>query len=158
MPWICIMTRSKTMLTGTMAVSHNRPQPPNEKQGRIHGQYQLRTGGQGQKCAFSHFSTRAHGPDRWMDGRTDKTSYGVACSQLKTYFDSSLFRLPSIPRGGRGSPFWSDFKRDSFISGFSLENHSSKFGLLVFSSPYNFRGEEKEKRTRDREKERESSR
>ena len=28
------------------------------KQGRIHG-HQLRTGGQGSKCAFSHFSTRA---------------------------------------------------------------------------------------------------
>ena len=30
-----------------------------EEQGRIHGQYQLRTGGQGRKCA--HFSTRVHG-------------------------------------------------------------------------------------------------
>ena len=29
-----------------------------EEQGRIHG-HQLRTGGQGRKCAFSHFSTRA---------------------------------------------------------------------------------------------------
>ena len=28
------------------------------KQGWIHG-HQLRTGGQGRKCAFSHFSTRA---------------------------------------------------------------------------------------------------
>ena len=28
------------------------------KQGRIHG-HQLRTGGQGRKCEFSHFSTRA---------------------------------------------------------------------------------------------------
>ena len=31
------------------------------KQGRIHG-HQLQTGGQGRKCAFSHFSTRVHGP------------------------------------------------------------------------------------------------
>ena len=30
-----------------------------EEQGRIHGQYQSRTGGQGRKCVFSHFSTRA---------------------------------------------------------------------------------------------------
>ena len=29
------------------------------EQGRIHG-HQLRTGGQGRKCAFSLFSTRAH--------------------------------------------------------------------------------------------------
>ena len=28
-----------------------------EEQGRIHGQYQSRTGGQGRKCVFSHFST-----------------------------------------------------------------------------------------------------
>ena len=28
------------------------------KQGRIHG-HQLQTGGQGQNCAFSHFSTRS---------------------------------------------------------------------------------------------------
>ena len=33
-----------------------------EEQGRIHGQYQLRTGGRGRKCAFPHFSTRDHGP------------------------------------------------------------------------------------------------
>ena len=31
----------------------------NPKQGRIHGQYQSRTGGQGRKCAFSHFPTRS---------------------------------------------------------------------------------------------------
>ena len=45
-----------------------------EKQGRIHG-HQLRTDGQERKCAFSHFSTRAHRPtdqptDRPTDGRT----------------------------------------------------------------------------------------
>ena len=38
------------------------------KQGRIHG-HQLRTGGQGRKCAFFHFSTRA-------DGRTDQRTDG----------------------------------------------------------------------------------
>ena len=46
-----------------------------EEQGRIHGQYQLRTGGQGRKCAFSHFLTRVHGPtDQRTDGRTDGQS------------------------------------------------------------------------------------
>ena len=57
-----------------------------DKQGRIHG-HQLRTGGQGQKCAFSHFSTRAWRTNRRTDGptdrRTDKASYRVACPQLK---------------------------------------------------------------------------
>ena len=55
------------------------------KQGRIHGQYQSRTGGQGRKCVFSPFSTRVHrrtnGP---TDRRTDKASYRVTCPQLKT--------------------------------------------------------------------------
>ena len=42
------------------------------KQGRIHGQYQLRTGGQGRKCVFSHFSTCAHGPtEGWINGPMD---------------------------------------------------------------------------------------
>ena len=46
--------------------------PIKNEQGRIHGQYQLRTGGQGRICAFSHFSTRVHGPtNRPTDGRTD---------------------------------------------------------------------------------------
>ena len=49
--------------------------PQLKKQGRIHGQYQLRTGGQGRKCAFSHFLTRVHGPtDQRTDGRTDGQS------------------------------------------------------------------------------------
>ena len=56
------------------------------KQGRIHG-HQLRTGGQGRKCAFSQFSTRWLRTDRRTDGptdrRTDKASYRVACPQLK---------------------------------------------------------------------------
>ena len=58
------------------------------QQGRIHGQYQLRTGGQGRKCVFSHFSTRPPWPtdrrtDQRSDQRTDKASYRVACPQLK---------------------------------------------------------------------------
>ena len=53
------------------------------EQGRIHG-HQLRTGAQGRKCAFSHFSTRAHQrTNQRTDGRTDKGSYRVACPQLK---------------------------------------------------------------------------
>ena len=55
-----------------------------KEQGWIHGQYQLRMGGQGWKCAFSHFLTqspwRTDGP---TDGWTDKASYRVACPQLK---------------------------------------------------------------------------
>ena len=50
------------------------------KQGRIHGQYQSRTGGQERKCMFSHFRTRS--PLR-TDGRTDKASYRVASPRLK---------------------------------------------------------------------------
>ena len=42
-----------------------------EQQGRIHGQYQLLTGGQGRRCAFSHFSTRAYRPTDWRkDGQS----------------------------------------------------------------------------------------
>ena len=40
-----------------------------EKQGRIHG-HQLRTGGQGRKCAFSHFRTRSLPTDQRMDGQS----------------------------------------------------------------------------------------
>ena len=50
-----------------------------KKQGWIHGNL-LRRGGQGRKCAFSHFSTRS----LRTGGRTDKASYRVACPQLKT--------------------------------------------------------------------------
>ena len=39
------------------------------QQGRKHG-HQLRTGGQGRKCAFSHFSTRSLRTNGWTDGRT----------------------------------------------------------------------------------------
>ena len=41
------------------------------KQGRLHGQYQSRTGGQGRKGAFSHFPTRSPRTDGPTDGRTD---------------------------------------------------------------------------------------
>ena len=34
------------------------------EQGRIHGQYQSRTGGQGWKCAFSHFPTQSPQTDQ----------------------------------------------------------------------------------------------
>ena len=55
-----------------------------KEQGRKHGQNQLRTGGQGRKCAYSHFLTRANGrTDGRADGRMDKNSYRVACPQLK---------------------------------------------------------------------------
>ena len=47
-----------------------------KKQGRIHGQYQSRTGGQGRKCVFSHFSTRSPWTDRPTDGRTDGRTDG----------------------------------------------------------------------------------
>ena len=52
------------------------------KQGRIHG-HQLRTGGQGRKCAFSHFSTRSLRTNGTTHQRTDKASHRVACPQLK---------------------------------------------------------------------------
>ena len=42
------------------------------QQGRIHG-HQLRTGGQGRICAFSHFSTRAYGR---TNGPTDQRTVG----------------------------------------------------------------------------------
>ena len=45
------------------------------KQGRLHGQYQLQTSGQGRKCAFSHLSTHVHGPtDQRNNGLTDGQS------------------------------------------------------------------------------------
>ena len=53
------------------------------KQGRIHGQYQSRMGGQGRKCVFSHFSTRSPRINRPTDGRTDKASYRDAWTHLK---------------------------------------------------------------------------
>ena len=45
-----------------------------KKQGRIHGQYQLRTGGQGRKCAISHFPNSIitdQLTDRRTNGRTE---------------------------------------------------------------------------------------
>ena len=41
-----------------------------KKQGRIHGQYQSRTVGQGWKCVFSHFSTQSPRADQPTNGRT----------------------------------------------------------------------------------------
>ena len=61
----------------------------------MHGQYQLRTGGQGRKFAFSHFSTRVHGQtdgqtegrtnrrtttDGYMEGHKDKHMDGQKCT------------------------------------------------------------------------------
>ena len=46
------------------------------KQGRIHGQHQSRTGGQGRKCVFSHFSTRAWWTDQPTDRPTDRPTDG----------------------------------------------------------------------------------
>ena len=58
-----------------------------KKQGRIHG-HQLRTGGQGRKCVFSHFSTRSPPTNQPTDQRTDKASYRVACPQLKRWWEN----------------------------------------------------------------------
>ena len=54
------------------------------EQGRIHG-HQLRTGGQGRKFAFSQLDHY-----RRTNRRTEKTSYRVACPQLKTKSDSII--------------------------------------------------------------------
>ena len=50
------------------------------KQGRIHG-HQLRTGGQGRKCAFSHFSTRAWRTNRPTNRPTDQPTDGQTDGQ-----------------------------------------------------------------------------
>ena len=44
------------------------------QQGRIHGQYQSRMGGQGRKCVFSHFLTRSPRTDGPTDQLTDGQS------------------------------------------------------------------------------------
>ena len=42
-----------------------------EKQGRIHGQYQSRTGGQGRKCVYPAFLLERDGPtNRRTDGQS----------------------------------------------------------------------------------------
>ena len=51
------------------------------QQGRIHGQNQSRTGGQGRECAFSHYVIVFN--LSVTDQRTDKASYRVACPRLK---------------------------------------------------------------------------
>ena len=58
------------------------------KQGQIHG-HQLRMGGQGWKCAFSHFSTQAWRTNRRTNQPTDGWTkpLRVACPQL------NMFRL-----------------------------------------------------------------
>ena len=53
------------------------------KQGRIHGQYQLRTGGPGRKCALSHFPTRSPRTNGPTDRRTDTLSYTDANTHWK---------------------------------------------------------------------------
>ena len=92
------------------------------KQGRIHG-HQLRTGGQERKCAFSHFSTRAHQrTNRRTDGRTDKASYRVACPQLKTWLSVTRNEPTMWPRAN----FFFSFHLSPFISvntSFTIFNH-----------------------------------
>ena len=66
-----------------------------KQQGRIHGQYQSRMGGQGRKRWFFHFSTCAHQrTDRRTDGRTDKASYRVARPRLKNHTPKCQTDLP----------------------------------------------------------------
>ena len=80
----------------------------NEQQGRIHGQHQLRTGGQGRKCAFSHFSTHVHWRmDQPTDGPTDKGSYRVACPQLKMWWtDQPIDRHGKLESRGTATKKW----------------------------------------------------
>ena len=49
-----------------------------QKQGRIHGQNQSRTGGQGRECAFSHFAIvfNSSVTDQPTDQRTDRRTDG----------------------------------------------------------------------------------
>ena len=81
--------------------------PVGVKQGRIHGQYQSRTGGQGRKYVFSHFSTRVWRTDGPTNGRTDKASDRVACPRLKTAFYAYIFpaRLRHFDFGDQRSFF-----------------------------------------------------
>ena len=87
---VTISTTSRSGLGASWKISELTEEE--EEQGRIHGQYQLRTGGQGRKsrkCVFSHFPTRSSRTDGRTDGRTDKASYRVACPQLKRKNDIS---------------------------------------------------------------------
>ena len=58
-------------LSGIFRLLTRAKESKHKAQGRIHG-HQLRTGGQGRKCAFPYFSTRVHGPptNQRTDGRT----------------------------------------------------------------------------------------
>ena len=73
------------------------PTQTHTQQGRIHG-HQLRTGGQGRKCAFSHFSTRS--PLR-TNRRADKASYRVASPRLKS--GTRPDTRPSVADGWAGA-------------------------------------------------------
>ena len=73
------------------------------EQGRIHG-HQLRTGGQGRKCAFYHFSTRSLRTDGPTDGPTDKASYRVACPQPKSRKRRRSTWRGRRPQLNRGKP------------------------------------------------------
>ena len=63
------------------------------KQGRIHGQYQSRTDGQGRKCVFSHFLNSITPTDQRTDRRTDEASYRVASPRLKMLGKWFLFTI-----------------------------------------------------------------
>jgi len=63
----------------------------NGKQGWIHG-HQLRMGGQGRICAFSHFSTHAYGR---TDGQT-KPLIELRVRNLKTWAVKSYMNLKHV--------------------------------------------------------------
>ena len=73
LPILCPFDRGLSTLRGALSVRDNRVEK-SKKQCRIHGQYQSRTGGQGRKCAFSHFlnsiTSTDQPSDRPTDGRT----------------------------------------------------------------------------------------
>ena len=60
------------------------------KQGRIHGQYQSRTGGQGRKCAFLHFRTRSLPTDGRTDGWTKPLIESLVRDQKQCSFKVDL--------------------------------------------------------------------
>ena len=74
----------------------SRSMRPKKEQDRIHG-HQLRTGGQERKCAFSHFSTRAH---RRTDGRTDGQSLLQSCVSATKKVENCLWRGARLNRTG----------------------------------------------------------
>ena len=62
------------------------------KQGRIHGQYQSRTGGQGRECVFSYFLTRAH---QRTNGPTDGRKWDLLEDQ-KDDMDGAAIPTPYL--------------------------------------------------------------